>query len=91
MVLLSVANSVNMTAFERVGEFGTMMALGNTRGRVFRLIVAENIVLGLFGGLAGIVIGVVLAQVISIIGIPMPPPPNADVGYIAHVRIVWRK
>jgi hypothetical protein len=29
MVLLSVANSVNMSVFERVGEFGTMMALGN--------------------------------------------------------------
>ena len=29
MVLLSVVNSVNMSVFERVGEFGTMMALGN--------------------------------------------------------------
>ena len=29
MVLLSVANSVNMSIFERTGEFGTMMALGN--------------------------------------------------------------
>ena len=27
MVLLSVANSVNMSIFERTGEFGTMMAL----------------------------------------------------------------
>ena len=32
MVLLSVMNTVNMTVFERDGEFGTMRALGN-RGK----------------------------------------------------------
>ena len=42
MVLLSVVNSVNMSVFERVGEFGTMMALGNRSRRVFTLIIAEN-------------------------------------------------
>lgn len=26
--------------------------------------------------------------VISSIGIPMPPPPNANVGYTAHIQIV---
>ena len=35
MVLLSVANSVNMSMFERTGEFGTMMALGNRSGHIF--------------------------------------------------------
>ena len=29
MVLLAVANTINMSTFERVGEFGTMRALGN--------------------------------------------------------------
>ena len=29
-----------------------------------------------------------LALTISAIGIPMPPPPNADLGYIAQIRIV---
>lgn len=88
LVLLSVANSVNMSAFERVGEFGTMMALGNKRGEIFRLLVVENALLGAGGGLLGVALGVVLAFSISAIGIPMPPPPNADIGYIAHIRIV---
>lgn len=88
MVLLSVANSVNMSAFERVGEFGTMMALGNTSGHVFRLIVTENVIVGFLGGAIGITLGVVLALVISAIGIPMPPPPNANLGYTAFIRIV---
>lgn len=88
MVLLSVANSVNMSAFERVAEFGTMMALGNTTGHVFRLIVTENIIVGFLGGALGVVLGIVLAVVISAIGIPMPPPPNANLGYTAFIRIV---
>lgn len=88
MVLLSVANSVNMSIFERVGEFGTMMALGNRSSQVFWLIISENILLGLIGGGLGVATGTLLAIAISAIGIPMPPPPNADIGYIAHIQIV---
>jgi putative ABC transport system permease protein len=29
-----------------------------------------------------------LALVISAVGIPMPPPPNADLAYVAHIRLV---
>ena len=74
MVLLGVANSVNMSAVERVGEFGTMMALGNRRIDVFRLVITENVLIGVIGSSTGLLIGVVLAWVISAIGIPMPPP-----------------
>ena len=88
MVLRSVANSVNMSIFERVGEFGTMMALGNRSSHVFRLIICENFFLGLIGSSLGVGLGILLAAVISAIGIPMPPPPNADLGYIAQIQLV---
>lgn len=88
MVLLSVANSVNMSVFERVGEFGTMMALGNRSGRVFQLIVTESAIIGGIGATAGTLLGIVLAMVISAFGIPMPPPPNSDIPYTAHILIV---
>jgi putative ABC transport system permease protein len=88
MVLLSVVNSVNMSVFERVGEFGTMMALGNRSSRVFALILAENTIIGLAGATFGLVLGIILSLVVSAIGIPMPPPPNADLTYVAHIRIV---
>ena len=88
MVLLGVANSVNMSVFERVGEFGTMMSLGNRRSQVSRLIMTESVLLGLIGGCVGVILGVALAIIISAIGIPMPPPPNANVGYIARVQLV---
>ena len=88
MVLLSVANSVNMSIFERVGEFGTMMALGNRKRRIFTLIMAENTLIAVAGAGLGVILGMILALIISAIGIPMPPPPNADLSYIAHIRIV---
>ena len=89
MVLLSVSNSVNMSVFERVGEFGTMMALGNRTGEVFRLIVTESVLLGFIGGILGVLVGISLAMIISAVGIPMPPPPNANIGYTAHIQIVF--
>jgi len=88
MVLLSVTNTVNMTVFERTGEFGTMQALGNRRWQVSGLIVTENLLLGIAGGLIGVLLGVLLAWGISAVGIPMPPPPNSDVGYTAQIRVV---
>ncbi len=88
MVLLSVANSVNMSIFERTGEFGTMMALGNRSSQIFRLIMVENLLLGVIGAGLGLVIGIALALTISAIGIPMPPPPNANLGYTAHIQII---
>ncbi len=88
LVLLSVANSVNMTIFERTGEFGTLMALGNRGRAVFKLILQETLVLALIGSIAGAVLGVTLALIISAIGIPMPPMPNTNSGYTALIRIV---
>jgi putative ABC transport system permease protein len=88
MVLLSVANSVNMSIFERIGEFGTMMAVGDRRRDVFRLIVTESAVVGVAGSLLGALLGVALAAAISRIGIPMPPPPGSNAGYMAAIRIL---
>jgi len=87
IVLLSVANSVNMTAQERIGEFGTLKALGLTSGSVYRLVVFEHVLLAIVGALLGAGTGLGLAWLISAIGIPMPPPPNANSGYTAYIRI----
>lgn len=88
MVLLSVANSVNMSVFERVGEFGTMVALGNRMAHVRRLILTETALLGVIGALLGVTLGILLATAISAVGIPMPPPPNANLGYTGLIRVV---
>jgi putative ABC transport system permease protein len=87
MVVLTIANTVNMSVFERVGEFGTMRALGNRGGDVSRLILYENLLLGLVGSTLGVLVGLLLAAVISAIGIPMPPPPNANMAYTARIQV----
>jgi putative ABC transport system permease protein len=90
MVVLSVANSVNMAIYERTGEFGTLMALGRRGSDIFILVLTENAMLGLLGAGIGVLLGVLLGWLISGIGIPMPPPPNSEIGYTAYIRLVPR-
>lgn len=87
MVLLSVANSINMTLFERTREFGTLLALGDNPRRVFGLIMTESALLGFFGAAFGMTLGCIAAWGISVVGIEMPPPPNSNLGYIALIRL----
>ncbi|MEB2332129.1 MAG: ABC transporter permease [Nitrosomonas sp.] len=88
MLALSIASTVNMTVYERTGEFGTMLALGSRQRQVFMLVLLENTLLGLFGSLLGMIIGITLASIVSGIGITMPPPPGSNIGYIASIRLV---
>lgn len=93
MVLLSVTNTINMTLFERTREFGTIMATGSPPHAVLIQIMLEGCMFGAIGAVLGMLLGVFAAWAISAIGIPMPPPPNANVGYTAYIRIdpdsVW--
>ena len=88
MVLLCVANTVNMSLFERIPEFGTMCALGDRRSKVLALVMTEGLILGLVGSAIGLALGILLALALSAVGIPMPPPPNSNLDYMAQVRIV---
>jgi putative ABC transport system permease protein len=87
MIVLSVANSVNMAIFERTGEYGTLMAIGDRPRDVFGLVMTENTAIGLAGASLGIALGVAIALAASAVGIPMPPPPNSNAGYVAGVQI----
>jgi putative ABC transport system permease protein len=87
MVLLSVANTINMTLFERTREFGTVMAIGSRPSSIFSQIMMEGFLVGACGALLGMALGVLAAWGISAIGIPMPPPPNANLGYTAYIRV----
>lgn len=88
MLAVSVASTINMAVYERTGEFGTLLALGFRRTQILKLVILENTLLGVLGGLLGVLIGLALAGAISGIGIPMPPPPGSNAGYIASIRLV---
>ena len=46
-----------MTAYERVGEFGTLKALGKRDRDISRLIILENSMLGFIGASLGVLLG----------------------------------
>jgi len=88
MVLLGVANAVNMSVLERIGEFGTIRALGSRRRDVIALVLTETTMTATIGALVGVALGVMLSLLISSIGIPMPPPPNSNMEYTARIQVV---
>lgn len=69
---LGVVNTMLMSVRERVHELGVLRATGWTRGDVFKLILTESALLGAAGGLAGIVLGVVVAKIAGTL-MPLTP------------------
>lgn len=88
--VFSIANTLNMALFERIREFGTMMAIGNGRPTIFMTIFLEASILGALGSALGLAAGVGLAYLISAIGIEMPPPPQSSSGYFAMISLTPR-
>ncbi|HEX5037338.1 MAG TPA: FtsX-like permease family protein [bacterium] len=87
LILFSIASSVNMTFFERIREFGTMMALGNTRSFIFLLITAETFLLGAMGVSVGLGVGALASLAVSRLDVMMPALPGATSGYEARIVV----
>src|SRR5687768_12555694 len=87
IIVLSISNMLVMNVLERTGEIGTMLAIGFKRNKILRLFAIEGFLLGLTGASLGLVIGYGLAELISAIGIPMPPPPGMEEGYTGKIRV----
>jgi putative ABC transport system permease protein len=87
IVVLAVAGAINMGVLERAGEFGTMRALGNRSGDVVRLVMIEGVLMGVIGAILGTAVGWGAAWALSEVGIPMPPPPNSNLEYVARIRL----
>ena len=87
IVVLSISNTLSMAVIERTTEIGTSMALGVRRRGILALFIWEGALLGRAAGVLGVALALALGQLISAIGIPMPPPPGMSRGYVAEIAI----
>ncbi|HUX65351.1 ABC transporter permease [Sulfuricella sp.] len=87
IIVLSISNMLVMNVLERTGEIGTLLAIGFKRKKILYLFAIEGLLLGLAGASLGLVAGYGLAELISAMGIPMPPPPGMEEGYTGEIRI----
>jgi ABC-type lipoprotein release transport system permease subunit len=64
---VGVMNTMLMAVFERTREIGVLRALGWRSRGILALILKEAILLGLFGGVVGIVVAMVLVKLLNLI------------------------
>jgi ABC-type lipoprotein release transport system permease subunit len=72
VVAFSILNTFLMAIFERTREFGVMMALGTTPGRITRLLICESAAMTLMGTAVGIAAGSFLTAYFQAHGITVP-------------------
>ena len=89
IIILTISNTQTMSVLERTTEIGTIMAIGLRRSEVLRMFIIEGILIGIFGGIVGVVIGYGIAEILSYVGIPMPPPPGMDTGFTAQINVTF--
>jgi len=87
IIILTITNTQTMSVLERTTEIGTILAVGLHRSGILRMFIIEGALIGSIGGICGIFLGVGIAEVISVIGIPMPPAPGMDTGFTAQILI----
>ena len=89
IIILTISNTQTMSVLERTTEIGTIMAIGFRRSQVLRMFIIEGILIGIFGGIVGITLGYGIAEVLSFIGITMPPPPGMETGFTAQINVTF--
>ncbi len=69
VVAFSILNTFLMAVFERTREFGVLLAVGTTPGRLTRLLLLESVTMTLVGIIIGIVLGCIVTWYFQVHGI----------------------
>ncbi len=74
IILAVMANTMAMTARERLGEYATLKALGFGPGYIARLILGESVMIALIGGTIAIALTPpVASRLVALTETPLPP------------------
>src|SRR5919204_5519630 len=60
-----IANTLSITIAQRMREFATLRTLGASRRQVLRSVMVEALVIGLFGSVVGLFLGLALAKLLN--------------------------
>ena len=74
IIMVGITNTFSMVMFERIGEIGTMRALGVQRRGVRTMFLYEAVFLALGGAVAGIILALVVMGGVSLINFGMDSP-----------------
>ena len=66
IVLISIMNVMVMAVYERVKEIGTIAAIGTLPGKIRMIFLWEGLFLGIFGAIAGSVLGMIAVVVVRL-------------------------
>ncbi|WP_163708259.1 ABC transporter permease [Mangrovibacterium lignilyticum] len=92
-LLFGIVNTMLMAVLERTKELGMLMAIGMNRVRVFAMIMLETVMLSLFGGLCGIILGWLLNLYFGATGIDLGAWSAAykSMGFdtLVYTRLSW--
>ena len=70
-LLFGIINTMLMAVLERTKELGMLMAIGMNKLRVFMMILMETVMLSIFGGICGILLGWALNLYFGVKGIDL--------------------
>lgn len=70
-LIFGIINTMLMTVYERIQEFGVLMSIGMKNSKLFLMIMLEAIIIGVIGTIIGLVLGSGIVYPLSISGIDL--------------------
>ncbi len=64
---VGISNTMHMSILERRRDIGILKALGAETGDILAIFVVESGFLGLFGGIIGLILGIIFAKIVEVI------------------------
>lgn len=86
IVFFSTANTIVMSIVERTTEIGTLLSFGTSKWQALKMFFFEGMFIGIFGGILAAIFAFLVASIINVFGVMLPPAPGMTDGYPLSFR-----